>query len=318
MPWSNTIPNPFTVGGGGISGQIIVYDALGRVLATIDQMGITFYDATGIPITVQDETGLSVYDLLGNLAGKIDDAGITAYGDFNSYVWMVPNIDPGFYGDTAGLKIYPANPSALAIDTAAYLVCGFTFNNQPVLSLNSPSFSGVPGSSYVDVVGTDAPDSFGGNVFVFAGGTDGFVDLAPGAQIGGDWICTKNEGVSGAGTVGNTTSATYVNMPGSASFSFTKKEISSRVRVRMDNTFILNGTNTTAQFGVLINGTDYDVCHLHLNPTAQHALCGGQRFITGLAPGTYTVQGRWRRSLGTATLNTDTNDQLNIYCEEIA
>lgn len=40
MGWSNEFPNPFIVGGGGVSGQIIILDTNGDVLATLGSGGI--------------------------------------------------------------------------------------------------------------------------------------------------------------------------------------------------------------------------------------------------------------------------------------
>lgn len=45
--WSNEIPNPLVVGGGGASGEIIVEDSSDRVIARINQFGLELYDTAG-------------------------------------------------------------------------------------------------------------------------------------------------------------------------------------------------------------------------------------------------------------------------------
>ena len=45
--WSNDIPNPFVVGGGGVSGEIIVEDSSNRVIAKVNQFGFELYDTAG-------------------------------------------------------------------------------------------------------------------------------------------------------------------------------------------------------------------------------------------------------------------------------
>lgn len=59
MGWSNSIPNPFIVGGGGLSGEIIVLDAAGRTLITIGATGFTlFQSVTGVVLATLNSTGL--------------------------------------------------------------------------------------------------------------------------------------------------------------------------------------------------------------------------------------------------------------------
>lgn len=61
MGWSNEIPNPFIVGGGGVSGSILVLDALGRTLITIDSAGMTVFDpATAGVLALLGPAGLVV------------------------------------------------------------------------------------------------------------------------------------------------------------------------------------------------------------------------------------------------------------------
>jgi hypothetical protein len=168
-----------------------------------------------------------------------------------------------------------------------------------------------PGSSIVDV-----------NLFRSATGILG-TDFA--LKVSGDYVCGSENGVSQVATSSGTTttnSSSYVNMAGTGavtSFSFVKRFTATRVRIDMSATFYTSTAGCGARFGVLVNGTDYDVCQLAGNvPAAStHLHAGGFAYIpAGLAAGTYTVQGRWKWIVLTGTLTRDTNDWLSISARE--
>lgn len=46
MGWSNDIPNPFIVGGGGVSGEIILYNAADEIIGILNENGILVQDPT--------------------------------------------------------------------------------------------------------------------------------------------------------------------------------------------------------------------------------------------------------------------------------
>lgn len=147
---------------------------------------------------------------------------------------------------------------------------------------------------------------------------------------GSAWIpavATPNPvGVSQAATSSGsdtTTSDTYANMAGTGavtSFSFTKLVASTRVRIAMSVTFFTSAITTGGMFGVNINSTDYDVVrHSHNTAGASvHLTANGFAFVAaGLAAGTYTVQGRWKRTVAAGTLTRDNNDWLAIEAMEV-
>ncbi len=64
MGWSNAIPNPLIVGGGGQSGEIDVFDALNRLLITIGASGFTLFDpATAAVLATLTGTGTRVAEI---------------------------------------------------------------------------------------------------------------------------------------------------------------------------------------------------------------------------------------------------------------
>jgi hypothetical protein len=119
-----------------------------------------------------------------------------------------------------------------------------------------------------------------------------------------------------------TTSDTYANMAGTGaltSVSITKLGTGTRIRVAMSVTFSSSVGGLGGQFGVLVNGVDTDVCKLSNSvPAAStHLPASGWNYISGLAAGTYTVQGRWHRTAATGTLTRDGNDWLAIEAQEV-
>lgn len=91
----------------------------------------------------------------------------------------------------------------------------------------------------------------------------------------------------------------------------------SNLDVCMHCTLWSTAVSTGVYFGVLINGVDYDVCKLFINPSGQHMQVSGTRVITGLAAGSYSVQGRWRRFVGAGTLTQDSSDYNSMNVREI-
>ncbi len=129
-----------------------------------------------------------------------------------------------------------------------------------------------------------------------------------------------HETVATAGTSDTIASTSFANLGGSGhSFSFTKQRSNTRLRIDCSHTFTVTNADTGAEFGVRINGTDYRVATLpgSLSLT-HHFTASGVRHISGVPAGTYTVQGRWRRTNGTGTVTRDTNDWSSTSCMEVA
>ena len=144
-------------------------------------------------------------------------------------------------------------------------------------------------------------------------------------RVAGDYAALKSTGINGqavsSGT-NTTTSASYANLAGTGattSFSFTKRLASTKTRLRVfiAASFLASGGTTLAEFGVLVDGVDTAVCHA-IGATGGYASAVGVAYLTGLAAGALTVQGRWRRSAGGGTATRDTNCWLTIDAQEVS
>lgn len=194
-----------------------------------------------------------------------------------------------------------------------YLICG---------AVSNPGVQGF----YADPVGNYYSTEFGDGTYieVNAGATYGFIngdlDVAGSMTVGGAPVRVNCNGVTSTGPASDTsTSASYVNLGGTSSFSFTKYHASTRVKIEMTSTSWATVGGTINQFGVNISGGigDYDVCQIYFNPASTHLQAAGFRIVPAFAAGTYTIQGRWRRTTGTGTMSRDANDWLSICATEI-
>lgn len=118
-----------------------------------------------------------------------------------------------------------------------------------------------------------------------------------------------------------TTSSSYVNLAGTGSqtsFNFTKNETGTRIMVTMHCSWQSVTNNTAIGIGVRIDGVDYDVAVGATGSTGADKTLSGVAFVSGVSAGTYTVQGRWKRTAGTGTpTRTTGNNWLTIVCEEV-
>lgn len=129
---------------------------------------------------------------------------------------------------------------------------------------------------------------------------------------------TNIEGVWTIPTVGGTVNTlAYANMPAGTSFNFTKQNASSRLLVFMNWACRTGVAVKQVKAAVNINGTDYQITHQEIPVTAQHWQMSNIRLISGVAAGTYTIQGRWSSEDNTTTFTIDTNDVFSLICWEI-
>lgn len=136
---------------------------------------------------------------------------------------------------------------------------------------------------------------------------------------GTNWVLLNGIelGIANAGAADSTTVTSYANLAGTSSFAFTKKSTGTQLKINLHATFYVLTASADTRFGVLINGVDYDVAQLSgtVN-TAIRMTASGTRLLTGIAPGAYTIQGRWKRVAGSGTCTRDTSDWLAITCIE--
>lgn len=170
---------------------------------------------------------------------------------------------------------------------------------------------------------SDPPDgaSLGEDGFVAADATVAGISAALTAETTARTTMGKANLNNALGTL-NSNSAVYVNLPGTSSFSFTKAyaAAATQIKVAMTCGSWSDLAATGHMYGLLISGVDYDVIRYTHNDASNHGTVTGFRFITGIAAGVYTVQGRIRRDLGpggTNSIRVTTEDWLSILLEEV-
>lgn len=128
----------------------------------------------------------------------------------------------------------------------------------------------------------------------------------------------NQDGINNVAGASSTTSATFVNLPATSSFSFTKLHTSTRLKAEMHVTCFIATATGGVRFALQIAGTDYDIAGYTFNATADHRQISGTRYLpAGIAAGALTIQGRWRRNGGAGTLNIDAGDWLSISVAEV-
>jgi hypothetical protein len=101
------------------------------------------------------------------------------------------------------------------------------------------------------------------------------------------------------------------------SFSFPKQISTTRLIVWMMGGWQNATAVSDLSFGVLVNGTDYELDRQSLNTTASIGKFIGFALITGLTAANYTIQGRWKRRSGSGTPTRSAAEWLAISCTEI-
>jgi hypothetical protein len=116
-----------------------------------------------------------------------------------------------------------------------------------------------------------------------------------------------------------TTSATYVDMGTGPHGTLVKLYTDTTVLVSVGYALFVLTTTARAQFGVNINGVDYDVKKFAFNIVSMHSALQGTAVITGLPAGTYPVTLRWKRpntGFGAGVLHANDDDQWTLEMTE--
>jgi hypothetical protein len=127
----------------------------------------------------------------------------------------------------------------------------------------------------------------------------------------------NENGVGAAAAADATSSAVYANLLGTSSFAFVKQDAASRLKVTIHAGAFVSVAGTRPMYGVQIGGTDYDVVSQTINTINAHTNISGFSYLTGVAAGAYTVQGRWRRAAGAGSITRNTEDWLSISVKEL-
>lgn len=193
------------------------------------------------------------------------------------------------------------------------LVKGTVFDsasNTPTLTLVTLDTDDNP-SNCVSMIGTVAPDT---RVYVLVVPPQGNYIVG----FGSFGSVINEQGINNAGATDSSTSSSFANLAGTSSFDITKGSSGSRLKVAMQATaFLSAGSNTRLEWAALVDGVDNVVTNTFINPTLTHTLFAGAVYISGLAAGTYTIQGRWRRVSGAGTLARGSDDWLHMSAIEL-
>lgn len=127
------------------------------------------------------------------------------------------------------------------------------------------------------------------------------------------------------GSVANTTSATFVDMPSSPTVDLTKRRDATVLRVEVSlSLWVATSAPTVFELAVYVASGDgsvgYDeiLFHRAMNATSDHRDWTGWTTTAALhGDDTYAVTARWRRVSGTGTLTVDTNDSISMSVREV-
>jgi hypothetical protein len=148
------------------------------------------------------------------------------------------------------------------------------------------------------------------------------------ATFGPGQLSSAGYAARGPGSSNTTSSTTYVDMPGSPTFTWVKERslttalldvraaaFSSANSGRLDLGLRLTGSGTAAA-----SDSDYSVCHMQFSVLNNYHHLTGFRRIDNLPAGLYTVVGRWKRdSTGVAaTFTIDTECEVSLMVTEVA
>ena len=125
-----------------------------------------------------------------------------------------------------------------------------------------------------------------------------------------------NQGI----TPGNTTSATFVDVPGSPTLSITKKYPASltHIKATLSTGAFSSAVNTGIAFALLISGVDRQILgSLLINTANAHTYFSGTILLTGIPAGVVTAVIRWRRVSGAGLLQMDGNDWTSLTLDEV-
>lgn len=139
----------------------------------------------------------------------------------------------------------------------------------------------------------------------------GRVPLLDPARFGSCIYCPQNPGS------GTTTSAAFANLPGTPTCTVVKAYDATDLLVDARIATLSTLANTSVEVAVNVNSTDYLIWHMVHNPANTHDAYGGVIRIAGLAAGSWTLTGRWRRPAGGGTITMNADDYFNVSVQEV-
>lgn len=169
--------------------------------------------------------------------------------------------------------------------------------------------------SAANVLSTDDSFTVGGNLSVTGTAFDQskLTNLMSGDSV-------SNAAVTA--TTDSTSSTSFVNMAGTGSvtsISFTKKYASSisKLCVTVVAGLYVSNADTRGTIAVQIAGNDFPVFQTATQAVNEHEQYTSTIYVGGVAAGATTIQARWRRHVGTGSLNRGVDDWLTIDVKEV-
>lgn len=189
----------------------------------------------------------------------------------------------------------------------------------------------------VDTTNLRAMVTFDGSSLAVPVKMFGHIDAAEGDRVGlqrfgTDWVIVgayarRWQAVSGAHQLsagGTMSSTTYADLPGSPSFTFTKRWATSAVLMGVHSEVLTDTANTKAVFGLeWIDSTGttlatYNLAWLEMVAAfTVGTISGLHHGITGITAGAWTVKGKWARWLGAGAIGQNTDVGISIFAMEV-
>lgn len=124
--------------------------------------------------------------------------------------------------------------------------------------------------------------------------------------------------ISNTNTTGSIAVATPTNIPGTSSFSFTKKLAATKLIVAIGLVTDSTAVDTILGLGTLIAGVDTTITQFRHTSASEYRQAFGINQITGVAAGAQTIQARWFRVSGAGTLGVASGvTWLTMACFEV-
>lgn len=206
----------------------------------------------------------------------------------------------------------------------------FLSRNRAMGTLATKATTGSEGTALIDGAETATSVKVPGSVFCQPG------DRVCLDRYGSDWVVTNAFTGPGFGealryvdglpsATGTAPTGAFSDLVEFGTLTFTKVYDATFVAAVVQAGAYSSATLTEAGFAVRftpIDGgdgytpTDWGVTSLYFNNSGQHLSVTGQRRLTGIPAGTYTVSLRWRRVAGTGNLAADDRDTFSVGLDE--
>jgi hypothetical protein len=123
-------------------------------------------------------------------------------------------------------------------------------------------------------------------------------------------------------TPGNTASSSFVDLPTTTSFTFTKRWDATQVEVYMAARAYISGTLGGVEFGAGFSSPRYAaqtfaVASSKFSNVGDYDTCTETVWLPSIPADTYTVSAQWRRYTGTGSLNVDGDCSVTITAKEV-